>query len=145
MQNLDSTVLATSLPAIATSLGENPIELKLALTSYLLALAVWLPASGWLADRFGARHIFRLAIVIFALGSIGCGFANSLPQIVIFRVIQGIGGSMMVPVGRLIVLRSIPKRELVGAMAWMTMPALIGPLVGPLVGGFITTYFDWRW
>ncbi len=145
MQNLDSTVLATSLPAIARSLDENPIELKLALTSYILALAVWLPASGWLADRFGARHIFRIAIIIFALGSIGCGFAGNLVEIVACRIVQGIGGAMMVPVGRLIVLRSVPKRELVGAMAWMTIPALIGPLVGPLVGGFITTYFDWRW
>lgn len=145
MENLDSSVLGTSLPAIARSLGESPIHLKLALTSYLLALAVCLPASGWLADRFGARTIFRLAICLFAAGSIGCGFAHSLGEIVAFRVLQGIGGSMMVPVGRLIVLRSVPKSELVGALGWVMVPAMIGPLLGPLVGGFITTFFEWRW
>ena len=145
MENIDTSVLSTSLPAMARSLNQSPIELKLAMTSYLLALAVWLPASGWLADRFGARHVFRLAIVIFAIGSIGCGFSQSIGEIVASRIIQGIGGSMMVPVGRLIVLRSVAKHEIVGAMAWMTIPALVGLVMGPLVGGFITTFFEWRW
>jgi EmrB/QacA subfamily drug resistance transporter len=145
MENLDSTVLSTALPAIAADFGANPIHLKLALTSYLLALAVFIPASGWLADRYGARAIFRLAILVFTLGSIACGLSSSIPEIVAARVVQGIGGSMMMPVGRLVILRSIPKHELVGSLAWLTIPALLGPVLGPPVGGFITTYFEWRW
>ncbi len=145
MENLDSTVLSTALPAIAKDFGESPIHLKLALTSYLLAIAVFLPASGWLADRFGARTIFRLAIVLFTIGSILCGLSNSIISIVFARVVQGIGGSMMVPVGRLVILRSVPKHELVGSLSWLTVPALIGPVIGPPVGGFITTYFEWPW
>jgi len=145
MENLDSTVLSTALPAIARDFGASPIHLKLALTSYLLALAVFIPASGWLADRYGARAIFRLAILVFTLGSIACGLSSSIPEIVAARVVQGIGGSMMMPVGRLVILRSIPKHELVGSLAWLTVPALLGPVLGPPVGGFITTYFEWRW
>jgi EmrB/QacA subfamily drug resistance transporter len=145
MENLDSTVIATSLPKIAQDLGTSPIHLKLALTSYLLALAIFIPASGWMADRFGARNVFRLAIAIFALGSIACGAAHSLLWLVCSRILQGIGGSMMVPVGRLIVLRTTPKSALVDALAWLTVPALLGPVMGPPLGGFITTYFDWRW
>lgn len=145
MENLDSTVLSTSLPAIARELNQDPITLKLAVTSYLLSLAVFIPASGWLADRYGARLIFRLAIAIFTLGSIGCGLSNSIEGLVAGRIVQGMGGAMMVPVGRLVVLRTIPKSELVGSMAWLTVPALIGPIMGPLAGGFITTYFSWRW
>ena len=145
MENLDSTVLSTALPAIAADFGASPIHLKLALTSYLLALAVFIPASGWLADRYGARTIFRLAIAIFTLGSIACGLSNAIPEIVAARVVQGIGGSMMMPVGRLVILRSVPKHELVGSLAWLTVPALLGPVLGPPVGGFVTTYFEWRW
>src|SRR5262245_41206617 len=145
MENLDSTVLSTALPAIAQDFGESPIHLKLALTSYLLALAVFIPASGWLADRFGARVAFRLAIIVFVAGSIWCGLSHSIGEIVAARVVQGIGGSMMVPVGRLVILRSVPKSELVGSLAYLTVPALIGPVVGPPLGGFITTYFEWRW
>ncbi|MET0313639.1 MAG: DHA2 family efflux MFS transporter permease subunit [Hansschlegelia sp.] len=145
MENLDSTVLATSLPAIATELGVHPIDLKLALTSYLLSLAVFIPASGWLADRFGARLVFRAAIAVFALGSALAGLAATMPEIVGARIIQGVGGAMMVPVGRLVILRTVPKSELVGSLAWLTIPALIGPVVGPPLGGFITTYFSWRW
>jgi EmrB/QacA subfamily drug resistance transporter len=145
MENLDSTVLSTALPAIAADFGASPIHLKLALTSYLLALAVFIPASGWLADRYGARAIFRLAILVFTLGSIACGLSSSIPEIVAARVVQGIGGSMMMPVGRLVILRSVPKHELVGSLAWLTVPALLGPVFGPPVGGFITTYFEWRW
>lgn len=145
MENLDSTVLSTSLPAIARDFGVSPIDLKLALTSYLLTIAIFIPASGWIADRFGARPVFRLAIILFTLGSICCGLSSSIPEIVASRVLQGIGGAMMVPVGRLVILRSVSKTELVGALAWLTVPALVGPVVGPVVGGFITTYFDWRW
>jgi EmrB/QacA subfamily drug resistance transporter len=145
MENLDSTVLATSLPAIARDIGVNPIQLKLAVTSYLLSLAVFIPASGWVADRFGARIVFRMAIGVFMLGSILCGLSDSMGQIIGARIIQGMGGAMMVPVGRLVILRTVPKSELVGSLAWLTVPALIGPVVGPPIGGFITTYFDWRW
>ncbi len=145
MEHLDSTVLSTALPAIAEDFGASPIDLKFALTSYLLALAVFIPASGWLADRFGARAIFRLAMAVFVLGSIACGLSNTIPEIVAARVVQGIGGSMMTPVGRLVILRSVRKHELVSALAWLTVPALLGPVLGPPVGGFITTYFEWRW
>ncbi len=145
MENLDSTVIATSLPAIAADIGTNPLALKLAVTSYLLSLAIFIPASGWTADRFGARSVFRAAIAVFILGSIGCAFARSLEGFVIARIVQGIGGAMMTPVGRLVLVRTIDKRELVGAMAWVTIPALIGPVVGPPVGGFISTYASWHW
>jgi len=144
MEQVDSTVISTSLPAIADSLNEDPVSLKLALTSYLLSLAVFIPASGWAADRYGARTVFRSAIVIFTLGSILCGLSTSLADFVLYRIIQGMGGAMMVPVGRLVILRSIPKAELVTALAWLTVPALLGPVLGPPLGGFITTYFDWR-
>jgi len=145
MENLDSTVIATSLPAIANDLHEDPISLKLALTSYLISLAIFIPASGWAADRFGARTIFRAAIVVFTLGSILCGISATLPGLVGARVIQGLGGAMMVPVGRLLLLRSVERSELVNALSYLTVPALLGPMTGPLLGGFITTYFHWRW
>lgn len=145
MENLDSTVLSTALPVIAADFGVSPILLKLALTSYLLAIAIFLPVSGWLADRFGARVIFMSAIAIFTAGSILCGFSNSIGMLVAARVIQGIGGAMMVPVGRLVILRTVQKHELVGSLAWLTVPALIGPILGPPVGGFITTYGEWPW
>lgn len=144
MQNMDSTVLATSLPAIALDLGVDPIHLKLALTSYLLSLAVFIPASGWVADRFGARRVFRWAIVVFAAGSIACAAADTLGGLIAARVLQGVGGSMMVPVGRLIVMRATPKAGLVKALAWLTVPALLGPVAGPLLGGFVTTFWHWR-
>jgi EmrB/QacA subfamily drug resistance transporter len=145
IENMDSTVLSTSLPAIAADLGTDPIALKLALTTYLLAIAVFIPVSGWVADRFGARATFVSAIAIFLLGSVGCAASDSLGTLVVSRFVQGAGGAMMVPVGRLVLLRTIPKGELVAAMSWVTMPALVGPMVGPPLGGFITTYFDWRW
>ena len=145
MENMDSTVIATSLPAIARALGTNPLALKLAVTSYLLALAIFIPASGWTADRFGARNVFRLAIFVFMLGSIGCALSHSLEEFVIARIIQGTGGAMMTPVGRLILVRSIDKRLLVNAMSLVTIPALVGPICGPPLGGFITTYASWHW
>jgi EmrB/QacA subfamily drug resistance transporter len=145
MENMDSTVIATSLPAIARALGTNPLALKLAVTSYLLALAICIPASGWTADRFGARHIFRIAIGVFVLGSIGCALSRSLEEFVLARIVQGMGGAMMTPVGRLILVRSIDKRLLVHAMSLVTIPALVGPICGPPLGGFITTYASWHW
>src|SRR5882757_4405649 len=133
MENMDSTIIATSLPAIAADIRANPLALKLAVTSYLLSLAVFIPASGWTADRFGARTVFRAAIGIFVIGSIGCALASSLEGFVVARIIQGMGGAMMTPVGRLVLVRSIDRRKLVDAMAWVTMPALIGPIMGPPV------------
>ena len=145
MEQMDSTVIATSLPAIAHDLGVGPITLKLALTSYMVSLAIFIPLSGWMADRFGAKNIFRLAIFVFMLGSLACSFSFSLETFVISRFFQGIGSSMMTPVGRLLLVRSTPRNELVSAMAWLTVPALIGPLTGPLIGGFLTTYLSWHW
>jgi EmrB/QacA subfamily drug resistance transporter len=145
MENMDSTIIATSLPAIAADIGTNPLALKLAITSYLLSLAIFIPASGWTADRFGARTVFRAAIAVFVLGSIGCALSSSLTDFVFARIVQGMGGAMMTPVGRIVMVRSISRRELVSAMAWVTTPALIGPVIGPPVGGFITTYFSWHW
>ena len=145
MENLDGTVISTSLPAIAHDLHEDPIALKLALTSYLIALAVLIPASGWVADRFGTRIVFRAAIVVFTMGSILCGLSSSLLGFVLARVVQGAGGAMMVPVGRLLLLRTVERHNLVRALAYLTIPALLGPMLGPPVGGFITTYFHWRY
>jgi EmrB/QacA subfamily drug resistance transporter len=145
MEQMDSTIIATSLPDIAKDLGTSPVSLKLAFTTYLLGLTVVLPVSGWLADRYGAKIIFRLAIVIFTVGSMACGFAESLEWLVFARGLQGVGGALMVPVGRIILLRSVQKSELLDAIAWLTIPALIGPVIGPPIGGFITTAYDWRW
>jgi len=145
MENMDSTVIATSLPAIAVDIGTSPLTLKLAITSYLLSLAVFIPASGWTADRFGARMVFAVAIGVFMLGSIGCALSSSVTGFVIARIVQGMGGAMMTPVGRLVLLRSIDKSALVNAMAWVTVPALVGPVIGPPLGGFITTFFSWHW
>jgi EmrB/QacA subfamily drug resistance transporter len=145
MENLDTTVLATALPAVARALHEDPLHLSLAISSYLVSLAVFIPLSGWVAERFGARLIFRSAIVVFTLGSILCGLSESIFQLIGARVLQGVGGAMMVPVGRLVILRMIPKNQLVTAMAWVTIPALIAPIIGPVVGGFIATYSSWRW
>ncbi|MCM5560052.1 DHA2 family efflux MFS transporter permease subunit [Pleomorphomonas sp. JP5] len=145
MENLDSSVVSTSLPQIALDLGVDPISLKLAFTSYLISVAVFLPISGWVADRFGARTIFRLAIMVFVTGSVLCGLSSSLEGFVAARVVQGAGGAMMVPVGRLVMLRSVKKSDYLRAMSWLTVPAMIGPVLGPPLGGFITTYFEWRW
>src|SRR3954463_15683679 len=145
MENMDSTVIATSLPAIAADIGTSPLTLKLAVTAYLLSLAVFIPVSGWTADRFGARTVFRSAIAVFMLGSIGCALSNSLAEFVAARIVEGMGGAMMTPVGRLILVRSVDKRELINAMVWVTLPALVGPLIGPPLGGFITTFISWHW
>src|SRR5258708_39946679 len=145
MQNLDSTIIATALPAIGNSLGESPLRLNVAITCYLLSLAVFIPISGWTADRFGARRVFTGAIIVFTLGSIACGFAQSLWMLVLARILQGMGGAMMVPVGRLVLLRTVPKSELVLAMSYVSVPALIGPVIGPPLGGLIVTYASWHW
>lgn len=145
LQNIDASVMATALPTIAQSLHVEPLRLNLAITSYLLSLAVFLPLSGWFADRWGAKPVFGAAIACFSLGSALCGMANSLTSLVIFRVIQGLGGAMMVPVGRLLLLRSVPASAMVAAMVWFTVPPAIGRMVGPLFGGFLVTWTSWRW
>src|ERR1700726_605311 len=130
MENMDSTVIATSLPAIAVDIGTSPLALKLAVPSYLLSLAVFIPMSGWTADRFGARRVFATAIAVFVMGSIGCALSGSLTDFVLARIAQGLGGAMMAPVGRLVLVRSVDKRALVDAMAWVSIPALVGPITG---------------
>ncbi len=145
MENMDSTVITTSLPAIAADVGQPPLALKLALTSYLVSLAVFIPISGWVADRYGSRTVFGGAIVVFMAASVLCAFATTLPQFVAFRFIQGIGGAMMVPVGRLVLMRAVPKNEYVAALNYLTIPALLGPVIGPALGGAITLYLHWRW
>jgi EmrB/QacA subfamily drug resistance transporter len=145
MQALDSTIIATALPTIARSMDETALRLNVAITCYLLSLAVFIPISGWTADRFGARRVFTGAVIVFTLGSIGCGLSHALWMLVVARIVQGMGGAMMVPVGRLVLLRTVPKSELVQAMSWVSVPALTGPVIGPPLGGFIVTYFSWRW
>ena len=145
MENMDSTVITTSLPAIAADIGESPLALKLALTSYLVSLAVFIPISGWVADRYGSRTVFAAAIGVFMGGSLLCAASDSLHAFVIARFLQGIGGAMMVPVGRLVLMRAVEKRDYVAALNYLTIPALLGPVIGPALGGAITLYFHWRW
>ena len=145
MENMDSTVIATSLASIAHDIGSEPIALKLALTAYLVALAIFIPISAWMADRWGARNVFRVAIVIFITGSVACAASNSLFTFVLSRFLQGFGGALMTPVARLVIVRITPRNNLVDAMAWLSIPGLIGPIVGPPIGGFITTYLSWHW
>lgn len=145
MEFVDSTALSTALPTLARAFQSDPVHLKLALTSYLLALAVFAPASGWAADRFGARRVFVFAMVVFLLGSALGGMSQTLWQLVAARIVQGVGGAMMTPVGRAIIVGSAPRDRLVSAMAWFTMPALIGPLIGPPIAGFILSFAEWRW
>lgn len=144
MESLTSTVIATSLAAIAADLQVDPLTLKLAFTAYFVALAIFIPISGWCADRFGARTVFAAAIGVFTLASVACAVAWNLPSLVIGRFCQGLGGAMMLPVGRLILLRAIPRSEMVSAMAWLGIPTLFAPILGPPVGGFITTFHHWR-
>ncbi len=145
MHQFDGSVITTALPSMAASLDEDPLRLNLAITCYLLALAVFVPVSGWMADRFGAKRVFISAIVVFTVSSMLCGLSHSLAEIVIWRTLQGIGGAMMTPVGRVIVVKSVPKLEIVRAMNYITIPAVLGPVIGPSVGGFIVTYFSWPW
>ncbi|MVW72438.1 MULTISPECIES: DHA2 family efflux MFS transporter permease subunit [unclassified Bordetella] len=145
MQMLDSTVVATALPAMAQALGSTPVRLNVAITSYLLAVAVFVPISGWAADRYGARRVFMAAIALFTLSSVACAAATNLTYLVIARVAQGIAGAMMVPVGRIILLRVVPKQDLLKAMSFLSIPALLGPVIGPPLGGFMVTYMSWHW
>jgi EmrB/QacA subfamily drug resistance transporter len=145
MENMDSTVIATSLAVIARDIGTEPVALKLALTAYLVALAIFIPLSSWMADKFGARNIFCWALMVFMVGSVCCALSNSLLTFVLSRFLQGMGGAMMTPVARLVLVRATPRNQLVDAMAWLSIPGLIGPIVGPPFGGFITTYLSWHW
>jgi EmrB/QacA subfamily drug resistance transporter len=145
MHQFDGTMITTALPVMAASMNEDPLRLNLAITSYLLALAVFVPISGWMADRFGTRRVFLAAIAVFTVSSVLCGLSSTLAEIVLWRTIQGIGGAMMTPVGRVIVVKSVPRFEIVRAMNYVTIPAVLAPLIGPSVGGFIVTYFSWPW
>jgi EmrB/QacA subfamily drug resistance transporter len=145
MEFLDGTVIATALPDMAKSFGVLAVDLNLGISAYLITLAVLIPASGWIADRFGARKVFTLALAIFTLASVLCGLATSVDQFIAMRVLQGMGGALMVPVGRLAVLRTTPKHLLITAIATLTWPALVAPIIGPPLGGFITSYANWRW
>jgi EmrB/QacA subfamily drug resistance transporter len=145
MENLDGTVIATALPQMGRSFHVNPVDLNIGMTAYLLMLAVFIPISGWVADRVGARSVFVSAIAVFTVSSILCGLSTGFWQFTAARVIQGIGGAMMVPVGRLVVLRTTEKHNLMRAMVYITWPGLVAPVVGPPVGGFITTYASWHW
>ena len=144
MESLVSTVIATSLAAMAVDLQVDPLTLKLAFTAYFVALAIFIPISGWCADRYGARTVFAAAIAVFTLASVGCALAWDLYSLVAGRFCQGLGGAMMLPVGRLILLRAIPRKQMLSAMAWLSIPTLFAPILGPPLGGFITTYYHWR-
>ena len=145
MEQLDSTIVTTAIPDMSRSLHVPPLQMNLAITSYILSLAVFIPISGWIADRFGTRRVFALALLLFTIASACCGVVHSLPELIVARVFQGFGGAMMTPVGRLILLQSFPRAELVTAMTYMTVPAIIGPTIGPILGGLLTTYANWRW
>jgi len=145
MENLDGTVIATALPQMALTFGTSPVDLNMGMTAYMLTLAVFIPVSGWVADRLGARTVFASAIGLFTLASILCGISNGLREFTAARILQGMGGALMVPVGRLVVLRTTEKKDLVRSIAYITWPGLAAPVIGPPVGGFITTYSSWRW
>lgn len=145
MQTLDGTIVNTALPSMAKALGQNPLHMQWVIESYLLTVAILIPASGWLADRFGTRRIFIFAIIMFTIGSLACAQSNSLNQLIMARVIQGIGGSLMLPVGRLAILRSIPRQQFLAAMSLVVMPGLLGPVMGPALGGLIVEIASWHW
>jgi len=145
MQALDATILNTALPAIAQSLNRSPLAMQSAIISYTLTVAMLIPVSGWLADRFGTRRIFMLAVSLFTLGSLACALSNSLGMLVVFRIVQGIGGAMMMPVARLALLRAYPRSELLPVLNFVTMPGLVGPILGPVLGGVLVTWASWHW
>src|SRR6201998_1746238 len=144
MEALDTTILNTAVPVIAHSLHVPPLDMKAVLASYTLSLAVFIPISGWMANRFGTRRVFTSAIGVFTLGSFLCGICTSIHLLVAFRIVQGMGGAMMVPVGRLTLVRTFPKSDLVRIMSFVSIPALIAPMLGPVAGGLIVDYFHWR-
>lgn len=145
MQGLDTTAVNTAIPAMARSFGTDVVHLSAGVTSYLIALAIFIPVSGWIADRYGTRKVFCTSIILFITASALCGTSQTLTQFVIFRIFQGMAGAMMTPVGRLAVLKSAPKEQLVTVMAYITWPALVAPILGPIVGGYLTTYWSWHW
>lgn len=144
MEALDTTILNTAVPIIANAMGVVPLSMKSVLSSYTLSLAVFIPVSSWAADRYGTRRVFSFAIAMFTLGSLLCGLANDIRLLVFFRILQGFGGAMMVPVGRLTMVRTFPKSELLRAMSFVAIPGLVGPMLGPVIGGFFVGYFHWR-
>ena len=145
MQTLDSTIVVTAIPKIAASFHVSPVQLSASLTAYIVSVAVFIPVSSWLADRFGARTVFQLSILVFTVGSVLCGLSHNLVELALARVIQGMGGAPVAPVGRLVLLRTAKKTEYVRAAAFLSVPTQIGPLLGPPLGGFLTTYASWRW
>lgn len=145
MQALDATILNTALPAIAHSLNRSPLAMQSAIISYTLTVAMLIPVSGWLADRFGTRRVFMVAVSLFTLGSLACALSSSLSELVIFRVVQGVGGAMMMPVARLALLRAYPRSELLPVLNFVTMPGLVGPILGPVLGGVLVTWASWHW
>jgi EmrB/QacA subfamily drug resistance transporter len=145
MQTLDSTILNTALPAMARGLGESPLRMQSVVISYMLTVALLIPASGYLSDRFGTRKVFSAAMVVFSLGSLACAASRSLQELVLARALQGVGGSLLLPVGRLTILKSVPRGELLGVLAFVTIPGLVGPLIGPSLGGFLVERLSWHW
>ncbi|NMP29757.1 MFS transporter [Rahnella sp. SAP-1] len=145
MENLDATVIVTALPAMARAFGEHPVDLNIGVSAYILTLTVFIPASGWIANRFGTRQVFSLAIILFTLASVLCSMCGNLPTFTAARMLQGFAGALMVPVGRLVVLRNTAKSDLIRAIATITWPGLVAPILGPPLGGFITTYASWHW
>lgn len=145
MQTLDGTILNTALPAMAAGLGESPLRMQSVVISYMLTVALLIPASGFLSDRFGTRRVFASAMLIFTLGSLACAWSNKLEYLVLARVLQGVGGSLLLPVGRLTILKSVPRSELLGVLAFVTIPGLIGPLIGPSLGGLLVEKLNWHW
>ncbi|KAF1711262.1 MFS transporter [Pseudoxanthomonas kalamensis DSM 18571] len=145
MQMLDSSIVNTALPSMANSLGESPLQMQSVVMIYALANAVFIPASGWLADRFGTRHVYLIAVLLFAAGSLACALSQSLAQLVASRALQGLGGALLLPVGRLAILRTVSREEFLPAMSFVAIPALVGPLVGPTLGGWLTEIASWHW
>lgn len=145
MQSLDTTIVNTALPSMAQSLGESPLHMHMVIVSYVLTVAVMLPASGWLADKVGVRNIFFTAIVLFTLGSLFCALSGTLNELLLARALQGVGGAMMVPVGRLTVMKIVPREQYMAAMTFVTLPGQVGPLLGPALGGLLVEYASWHW